>query len=152
MTIDRASRVAFYGQWVAAILIPLGYVIGRVWIGAGAGWFVVLGVVLGPIMAILLVIPPVLTVVDRATRAARATPSAYTRSTFLLWILGLVMIITKSDQADGPQEDSALSAWTGLPIPATDVMNVIVTVGFWVTWIVLLVLAIRALVQSRTRR
>lgn len=143
VTKQRLNRLAYYGQWPAALILPLMYVIGRVWIGAGAGWTIVVGLILGPLVALLLLIPPVLTVLDPSTRAARATRDGYTGATFLLWILGFLSVVTKSDQADGAKEDSALSAWTGVPISTTDALNAVATTAFWITWAVVVGLAFR---------
>ena len=143
------NRVVYYGQWVAALLIPLFYVVGRVWLGAGGGWLIVLGVVLGPLMALLLLIPPVLTAMDPATRAARATGRLYAIWSLVLWGLGFLMVITKSDQADGPKVASALSHWTGISISASDGLNTVFTIAFWAVWVVILVRAARTLVAGR---
>lgn len=149
VTNPTLSRLVFYGQWPAAVLLPLFYVVGRVWIGAGGGWSVVLGVILGPIVVLLLLIPPMLTLVDPATRAARATRGTYTRLTLLLWVLGAFSVITKSDQADGAKEDSALSAWTAIPVSTTDSLQAIATTGFWIVWAVLLVVAAAGIRSGR---
>lgn len=143
------NKLVYYGQWVAALVIPFFYVIGRVWLGAGGGWLIVLGVVLGPLMALLLLIPPVLTVMDPATRAAGATGHLYSLWTLVLWGLGVLMVLTKSDQADGPKEESALSHWTGMSLSTSDALNTVFTIGFWLVWVVLLAIAVRALIAGR---
>lgn len=148
---DTWGRIVYRGQWFAAFVIPFMLIIGRTWLGADGGWLVVLGIVLyGPVATFILLMPAGLTLLDGQVRRARVTTPPYTRATLVLWALSVVMILTITDQADGAETDSMLSAWTdgGFSISTSETVFTVALVATLITWVVLMVVAVNRLRPS----
>ena len=114
MRIARSGRFVFVAQWVAAVLLPVFFFIGRGLVGAQLGWLSVLGVVYGLFAIAILMVPPIMTLFDRTVRRSKTTRFGYDIASFALWSRRiLVASLTVPDAGDGGHLDSALTAWTG---------------------------------------
>lgn len=113
MRIASTGRFVFVAQWVAAVLLPVFFFLGRGLVGAELGWLAVLGFVYGLFVIAVLMIPPILTLFDRTVRRGKATRFGYDVCSFVMWAAFVVAALTVSDAGDGPPLDSALTAWTG---------------------------------------
>lgn len=113
MRIARSGRFVFVAQWVAAVLLPVFFFLGRGLVGAELGWLSVLGVVYGLFVIAVLLLPPILTLFDRTVRRGKATRLGYDVSTLVLWAAFLLAALTVPDAGDGPPLDPALTVWTG---------------------------------------
>lgn len=113
MRIASTGRFVFIAQWVAAVLLPAFFFIGRGLVGAQLGWLSVLGVVYGLFVIAVMMIPPILTLFDRTVRRGKATRLGYDIASFVMWAAFIVAGLTVSDAGDGPPLDSALTVWTG---------------------------------------
>lgn len=137
------GRIVWYGQWVAAFAIPLMIAIGRVALGAGLGWFMLLALLFSPVAILLLLAPPLITRADAQVRTTRTCRPAYSRATLALWAVGVLAVLTATDQGDGPPVDSVLSRWTPVSISTSQSLFAVLLLVFWVSWVVVLVLALR---------
>lgn len=113
MHIARSGRFVFVAQWVAAVLLPVFFFIGRGLVGAQLGWLSVLGVVYGLFAIAILMVPPIMTLFDRTVRRSKTTRFGYDIASFALWTGILVASLTVPDSGDGGHLDSALTTWTG---------------------------------------
>ncbi|MGZ8804710.1 MAG: hypothetical protein ACXWZG_05340 [Microbacterium sp.] len=113
MHIARSGRFVFVAQWVAAVLLPVFFFIGRGLVGAQLGWMSVLGVVYGLFVIAILMVPPIMTLFDRTVRRSKTTRFGYDIASFVLWAAFLVASLTVPDSGDGGHLDSALTTWTG---------------------------------------
>ena len=73
MHIARSGRFVFVAQWVAAVLLPVFFFLGRGLVGAELGWMAIIGVVYGLLVVVVLLLPPVMTLFDRTVRRGKAT-------------------------------------------------------------------------------
>ncbi|MET0811558.1 MAG: hypothetical protein ABWY03_00795 [Microbacterium sp.] len=112
MHIAGTGRFVFITQWIAAVVLPAFFFVGRAFVGADAGWLAVLGIVYGFFVILLLLLPPLLTVFDRDVRKAKATRRWYDIATFVLWGAFLVASLTVPDAGDSGPVNSALTNWT----------------------------------------
>ncbi len=113
MHIARSGRFVFIAQWVAAILLPVIFFLGRGLVGAELGWMAILGVVYGLVVVAIMLLPPIMTLFDRTVRRGRATRFGYDIATFVLWGGFLLAAFTVPDSSDSGHLDSALTTWTG---------------------------------------
>ena len=113
MHIARSGRFVFIAQWVAAVLLPLFFFLGRGLVGAQIGWLGVLGIVYGLLVVAILLVPPIMTLFDRTVRRQKQTRFGYDVSTFVLWGAFLLASVTVPDSGDSGHLDSALTTWTG---------------------------------------
>lgn len=113
MHIARSGRFVFVAQWVAAVLLPVFFFLGRGLVGAELGWMAILGIVYGLLVVVVLLLPPVMTLFDRTVRRGKATRFAYDIASFVLWGALLVAAITVPDSGDSGHLNSALTTWTG---------------------------------------
>lgn len=113
MQITATGRFVFITQWVAAVVLPAFFFVGRAFVGADAGWLAVIGIVYGFFVILLLLLPPLLTVFDREVRRAKATRRLYTIASFVLWGAFVVASLTVPDAGDSGPVDTALTNWTG---------------------------------------
>ena len=90
MQLARSGRFVFVAQWVAAVLLPVFFFIGRGFLGAELGWMAIIGIVYGAAVIALMLVPPILTLFDREGRRLRRTSRAYDIATFGLAIAGIV--------------------------------------------------------------
>ncbi|GAA1922957.1 hypothetical protein GCM10009775_14220 [Microbacterium aoyamense] len=113
MHIAGTGRFVFITQWIAAVVLPAFFFVGRAFVGADAGWLAVIGIVYGFFVILLLLLPPLLTVFDREVRKAKATRRWYDTATFVLWGAFLVASLTVPDAGDSGPANTALTNWTG---------------------------------------
>jgi hypothetical protein len=113
MHIARSGRFVFIAQWVAAVLLPVFFFLGRGLVGAELGWMSVLGVVYGLFVIVVLVLPPVMTLFDRTVRRGKATRFGYDIASMALWVAFIVASLAVPDSGDSGHLDSALTTWTG---------------------------------------
>lgn len=113
MHIASSGRFVFVAQWVAAVLLPVLFFLGRGLVGAQLGWMSAVGVVYGLFVIAILVVPPIMTLFDRTVRRGKATRFGYDIASFVLWSGFLVASLTVSDSDDSGRLDSALTTWTG---------------------------------------
>jgi len=113
MRIARSGRFVFIAQWVAAVALPVFFFLGRGLVGAQLGWLSVIGVVYGLFVVAILLVPPIMTLLDRTVRREKETRFGYDIASFVLWAAFLVASLTVPDSGDGGHLDSALTAWTG---------------------------------------
>jgi len=113
MHIARSGRFVFIAQWVAAVLLPVFFFLGRGLVGAELGWMSLLGVVYGLLVIVVLVLPPVMTLFDRTVRRGKATRFGYDVASFVLWGAFIIASLTVPDSGDSGHLDSALTSWTG---------------------------------------
>lgn len=151
MRITRSGRFVFIAQWVAAVLLPAFLIIGRVLVGADIGWLAVIGIVYGGLLVVLMLVPPVLTLLDRGVRKAKATRQGYDIASFALWAAFVVAGLTVPDAGDGGPLDSALTTWTGGAIgnAASEAIFTVVGLAAIVAYLVVLVLAIAGVARWR---
>ena len=113
MRIARSGRFVFIAQWVAAVLLPVFFFLGRGLVGAELGWMAIVGIVYGLLVVVVLVLPPIMTLFDRTVRRGKATRLAYDIATFVLWAAFVLAALSVPDSGDSGHLDSALTRWTG---------------------------------------
>lgn len=113
MRIARSGRFVFIAQWVAAVLLPLFFFLGRGLVGAQIGWMGIVGIVYGLGVVAILLVPPIMTLFDRTVRRQKETRFGYDLSTFALWGGFLVASLTVPDSGDSGHLDSAVTTWSG---------------------------------------
>ncbi|GAA3200032.1 hypothetical protein [Microbacterium terregens] len=151
MQIARSGRFVFVAQWVAALLLPLFFFLGRGLVGAEVGWMGFVGMVYGLLVVVVLLLPPVLTLFDPTVRRAKATRLAYDIASVVLWAALIVGALTVPDAGDSGRLDSGLTAWTGGAV-TYDASAVIFTAAAFITGIAYLaavVLGIAGIVRWR---
>jgi hypothetical protein len=152
MQITGSGRFVFVAQWVAAVLLPVWFFLGRGLVGAQVGWLGVLGIVVYGIFVIaLLLVPPVLTLFDRAVRRAKATRSGYSIASWALWAAMLLAALVVPDSGDGGHLDSALTAWTGgaVTYEASEAIFYVLSAIIGLAYLGAFVLAIAGIVRGR---
>lgn len=152
MQITGSGRFVFVAQWVAAVLLPIWFFLGRGLVGAELGWLAVLGfAVYGIFTILILLVPPVITLFDREVRRGKATRSGYSIATWVLWVAILLAALVVPDQADGGPMDSALTRWTGGGISqgASEVIFTVLSAAIGLAYLAALVLAIIGITRSR---
>jgi hypothetical protein len=113
MHIARSGRFVFVAQWVAAVLLPLFFFLGRGLVGAQIGWMGIIGIVYGLLVVAILMVPPVMTLFDRTVRREKTTRFGYDLSSFVLWGAFLLAALTVPDSGDSGHLDSAVTTWSG---------------------------------------
>lgn len=113
MHIARSGRFVFVAQWVAAVLLPLFFFLGRGLVGAQIGWMGIVGIVYGVVVVAILLVPPIMTLFDRTVRRERRTRFGYDLSSFVLWGAILLAALTVPDSGDSGHLDSAVTTWSG---------------------------------------
>ena len=113
MRIARSGRFVFIAQWVAAVLLPVFFFLGRGLVGAELGWMAIVGIVYGLLVVAVLLLPPIMTLFDRTVRREKRTRLAYDISTFVLWGAFILAGLSVPDSGDSGHLDSALTRWTG---------------------------------------
>lgn len=151
MRIARSGRFVFVAQWVAAVLLPVFFFLGRGLVGAQLGWLSVVGFVYGLFVIALLLVPPIMTLFDRTVRRGKATRIGYDVSSFVLWGAFVLAALTVPDAADGPPLDSALTVWTGGAIrqDASAVICAVAGVVVGLAYLAVLVFAIVGIARWR---
>ncbi|WP_298037651.1 hypothetical protein [uncultured Microbacterium sp.] len=132
-------------QWIAPAVLPVMLFYGRLLFGGPPGWFLVFGVILGPILTIALYIPPVLTAFDREARALKSTRMAYNIASWVAWAAVLGLAFTLVDVGDrGDSGGSVLTAW-GMAQDLNETLFIafgIIMIGGWIAAIVCAVIGI----------
>ncbi|RLK46611.1 hypothetical protein [Microbacterium telephonicum] len=114
MRIASFGRPVFVLQWVLAVLLPIWVFLGRGFVGAEMGWMGVLGFLYGPIVILLLLLPPVLALFDPIARRGRTVRVIYGIAMIVQWVALLLVSITIPDAGDGGPLRPALAVWTGM--------------------------------------
>ena len=151
MHIARSGRFVFVAQWVAAVLLPVFFFLGRGLVGAELGWMAIIGIVYGLLVVAVLLLPPVMTLFDRTVRSGKATRFGYDIASFVLWAAFIVGALSVPDSGDSGHLDSALTRWTGGAI-TYDASSMIFTVAAFViglAYLATLVLAIIGIARWR---
>ncbi|MGR2751919.1 hypothetical protein [Agromyces arachidis] len=150
MRITALGRFVYAAQWIAAILLIVFIVIGRVLVGSSAGFFMFAGWIYGLPALLILLLPPLITRYDQRARTTRCVGPAYAASSLVLWAALLIVGLALPDGGFGNvEQESALSAWTGLRLNGSfAVLNWAILVAF-AAWIAQLVIA---LASSNTAR
>ncbi len=144
------GRVTFAAQWVLAIMLPVFVVVGRGLVGAELGWMAVVGIAVYGLPTILLLLaPPVLTLLDRPARAVGTVRRPYAIATWVLWGALLVSGLTIPDSGDAGHLRSALSRWTGVSYEVSEALFY----GFFglavLAWVASVVAAMAGLLAAR---
>jgi len=113
MHIARSGRFVFVAQWVAAVLLPLFFFLGRGLVGAQIGWMGIIGIVYGLVVVAILLVPPIMTLFDRTVRREKKTRFGYDLASFVLWGAFLLASLTVPDSGDSGHLDSAVTTWSG---------------------------------------
>lgn len=144
MKIDRWGHFVFYAQWLLAVLLPLFVFFGRGFVGSEVGWLAVIFLLYGIFIVLILLVPPVLTMFDREVRVAKATRSAYSLATRILWLAMLIAAISLVDFGDNGAFNSALMTWTsgGIGERASVLIFTIAEIVAGIAYVAALVLAI----------
>jgi hypothetical protein len=147
MRIAGSGRFVFIAQWVAAVVLPAFFFLGRGLVGAELGWLGIIGIVYGVIIIVVMLIPPIVTLFDREGRRARSTRLFYDIATFVLWGAILVASLTAPDSGDSGHLRSALSVWTGMSYEASEaiftVFGIVAVVAFLAQLVTALASAVR---------
>ncbi|WP_106815458.1 hypothetical protein [Microbacterium timonense] len=149
MRIARSGRFVFVAQWVAAVVLPVFFFLGRGLVGAELGWMAILGIVYGLAVVALLLVPPLLTLFDREGRRARATRFAYDIATFVMWGAILLASLTVPDAGDSGHVDSAFMNWFGLSYEASEAVFATAAGIIGLAYLATFVLAIAGIVRGR---
>jgi hypothetical protein len=149
MRIARSGRFVVVAQWVAAVVLPVFFFLGRGLVGAELGWMGIIGIVYGIFVVALLVVPPLLTVFDRESRRARATRLAYDVSSFVLWGAFLLAALTVPDSGDSGHLDSAFATWFGISYEASQAVFAVAATVIGLAYLAAFVLAIAGIVRGR---
>lgn len=151
MRIARSGRFVFLAQWVLPFLLLLFLVVGRGLVGSPLGWMAVIGIWVGLPVLIALYLPPLLTVFDRDVRATKATRTAYSIATGVLWIALVVTALAVVDGGDDGTSGSALTVWTGGGLSAGASYALMTVAGLVATaaLVISFVLAIVGIVWAR---
>jgi hypothetical protein len=151
MEATRSGRFVAVAQWVMAVLLPAFFFIGRGLVGADLGWLTVLSVIYGPIVIVLMLIPPLVTRLDRDVRELRCVRQPYVVASWALWVSILVASLTVPDAADGGPFDTALTAWTGGRIDdqASAAVFAVAGIGALIAYAAQLAFAVSGALRSR---
>ena len=151
MQIAGSGRFVFIAQWVAAVVLPAFFFIGREFIGGKVGWLGVIGIVYGVVIILFLLIPPILTLFDRDVRKAKATRRAYDIASFVLWGGFLLGGISVPDAGDSGHLPTAITTWTGGAIgdEASTVIFTVAAAIILLAYLAVFVIAIVGIVRSR---
>ena len=86
MQFASSGRIVVVAQWILAVLLPAFVFIGRGFVGAELGWMSVIGLFYGWILILLLLVPPIASLFDRAARLAGTVREGYAIASALLWL------------------------------------------------------------------
>ncbi|WP_396656186.1 hypothetical protein [Microbacterium sp.] len=152
MQITGAGRVVFIAQWIAAVVLPIWFFLGRGLVGAQLGSLWLAALVYGIFVAVVLAVPPVLTLFDSEVRTARSTRTAYSVVSWVLWIAALAAALVVPDQSEGEPLDPALTVWTGGAISAStsEIVFIVLSAVIGLAYLTVFILAIAGVSRSRT--
>src|SRR4051794_13060529 len=106
MEITPFGRFVFVAQWFAAVLLPAFVFLGRGFVGAEIGWMGVIGIVYGVFLILLMLVPPLITLLDREVRADRAERRAFAVASVVLWVSLIAAGVSIPDSGDSGHLDS----------------------------------------------
>jgi hypothetical protein len=151
MHIARSGRFVFVAQWVAAVVLPLFFFLGRGLVGGQLGWLSVIGIVYGLFAILLLLVPPIMTLFDRTVRTKKTTRFAYGVASFVLWGGFLLGALTVPDSGDGGHLNSALTTWTGgaITYEASSAIFTVASVVIGLAYLAVFVFAVMGIVRWR---
>jgi hypothetical protein len=151
MQITGAGRFVFIAQWVAAVVLPVWFFIGRGLVGAEVGWLFLGLLVYGIFVVVVLLVPPVITLFDREVRRAKSTRTGYSAASWVLWVAAILAAFVVPDQADGPPLDPAVTVWTGGAVSqqASEVIFLVLSGIIGLAYLAVFVLAILGVLRSR---
>lgn len=149
MHIEGTGRYVFWSQWVLAVFLPFWIFVGRGFLGAGLGWVGFLGLASGWILIVLLLVPPVLTLLDAPVRRARATRTWYDIATALLWLGLLVAGLSIPDSGDSGDLDTVFMLWFGASEAVSAVVFAIAASASLIAWIAAVAFAAGGIRESR---
>ena len=105
-------------------------------------------------MIAALLVPPIITLLDREVRERKATRIGYVLSSWVLWVALLVGALSVPDEADGGSLDTALTSWTGgaIDAAASGAIFAVAGVAMLLAYLAQFALAIAGAVASRAAR
>jgi hypothetical protein len=143
-------RIVRWGQWAAILVLPAWLFLGSVLFASGGGWYVFVLIVAVPVLAVLLVVGPLISLAVPRGDASPVTAVAAIEN-LVLWGVVVLIPFALEEAGDGPvgpslferlglpsDADQTLIGLLGLAIP-------ILLLATWATWIV-------AAVRSRRNR
>ena len=139
-------------QWIAPVLLTFLVVFGRGFFGAPLGWMALVGLFVGPIVALAMYIPPTIVVFDRDAKAARSTRLFYDIASWLTWAALLVLMFTLEDGGDSPPFGSVVSTWGMMSSEESGGIFVVALVIAFLGWLATITTAIIGVVDSRSTR
>ncbi|QIG39093.1 hypothetical protein G5T42_05990 [Microbacterium sp. 4R-513] len=149
MRMAGSGRFVFVAQWVAAVLLPVFFFLGRSLVGAELGWLALVGIVYGIFVILILLVPPLLTLFDTEGRRRRSTRLLYDISSFVLWAGLVVGALTAPDSGDSGHLDSAFTTWTGASYEVSQAIFIGAAEVTGIAYLAQLVTAIIGIVRGR---
>lgn len=109
------QRIVRWGQWAAIIALPAWLFLGSVLFVSGGGWYVFALLFAVPVLAVLLLVGPLISLaVPRSSRSAATATSAVLN--VALWVVVLVIPFVLEEAGDGP---TGPSIFERLGMPST---------------------------------
>jgi len=139
-------------QWIAPVLLTFLVVFGRGFFGAPMGWMALIGLFVGPVVALAMYIPPIIVVFDRDAKAARSTRLFYDIASWLTWAALLVLMFTLEDGGDSPPFGSVVSTWGMMSSDAAGSVFAVALIVAFLGWLGTIASAIVGVVDSRSTR
>ncbi len=149
MNIEGTGRFVFYGQWPAAVFLPVFFFLGRGSVGAEVGWLGFFGLAYGVFAIALLLVPPALTLFDREVRRARATRLWYDIASAVLWLGLLLGGMTVPDSGDSGALDSVFMVWFGITAETSAALFALAAGITGLAYVAAFVTAIMGIVHAR---
>lgn len=142
------QSIVFVVQWVMVVVLPVWW-FGEP--GSGTpGWSAVLMLLLGPLLAIGLVVPAIIATANRANRRARATAPAYAVVAPAAWLVAIAVPMGIDGADDMRSYPSVFATW-GMPQGAEGPVLIVlglVLVGLLVAAAVLAIQPVEALPEG----
>ena len=139
-------------QWIAPVLLTFLVVFGRGFFGAPMGWMALIGLFVGPVVALAMYIPPIIVVFDRDAKAARSTRLFYDIASWVTWAALLVLMFTLEDGGDSPPFGSVVSTWGMMSSDAAGSVFAVALIVAFLGWLGTIASAIVGVVDSRSTR
>ncbi|MGO2050475.1 MAG: hypothetical protein ACTH2E_08430 [Microbacterium sp.] len=139
-------------QWIAPVLLTFLVVFGRGFFGAPMGWMALIGLFVGPVVALAMYIPSIIVVFDRDAKAARSTRLFYDIANWLTWAALLVLMFTLEDGGDSPPFGSVVSTWGMMSSDAAGSVFAVALIVAFLGWLGTIASAIVGVVDSRSTR
>lgn len=149
MRIASFGRPVFVLQWVLAVLLPIWVFVGRGFVGAQMGWMGVLGFVYGPVVILVLLLPPVLGLFDPVARQGRTVRVAVGVASIVQWVALVVVGLTIPDAGDAGPLAPALAVWLGVAPAAVSPVFTAATLIASASWFVALAMSVAGILRGR---